>query len=81
MCGSLEGSTPTFACRCAGVYGQCHEALTREALLLAYVCRTKRWRAFASGAVAGPTLLLTGPKARHTSLAIYILIRCSGGGV
>lgn len=44
-------------------------------LLRCIACSTKRWRAFASGAAAGPTLLLTGPKARHTSLAIYILLR------
>ncbi|CAL8462877.1 g2411 [Coccomyxa elongata] len=37
--------------------------------------RTARWRAFVAGALAGPSLLLTGPKTRHHSLAIYILLR------
>ena len=37
--------------------------------------RTQAYRALVSGFLAGPTLLLTGPKARHTSLAIYILLR------
>ncbi|CAL5223327.1 g5824 [Coccomyxa viridis] len=37
--------------------------------------RTKRWRAFVAGALAGPAILLTGPKTRHDSLAIYILLR------
>ncbi|GAB4819141.1 hypothetical protein N2152v2_006187 [Parachlorella kessleri] len=55
----------------AGVFVTSDEVIA----LLGGKKRTKRWRAFASGAVAGPTLLLTGPKARHTSLAIYILIR------
>lgn len=37
--------------------------------------RTASWRAFAAGLAAGPTILLTGSKARHDSLAIYILLR------
>jgi hypothetical protein len=37
--------------------------------------RTQSWRAMAAGAAAGPTLLLTGSKESHTSLALYILIR------
>eukprot|EP00884_Botryococcus_braunii_P003174 jgi/Botrbrau1/12858/Bobra.0188s0001.1 len=37
--------------------------------------RTASWRAFAAGLTAGPTILLTGSKARHDSLAIYILLR------
>ncbi|PSC71174.1 hypothetical protein C2E20_5468 [Micractinium conductrix] len=37
--------------------------------------RTAAWRAMASGALAGPALLLTGTKEAHTSLALYIFIR------
>mmetsp|Transcript_5717 Transcript_5717/g.16345 ORF Transcript_5717/g.16345 Transcript_5717/m.16345 type:complete len:591 (+) Transcript_5717:231-2003(+) len=37
--------------------------------------RTAGWRAAVAGAAAGPTILLTGPKTRHTSLALYVLIR------
>lgn len=37
--------------------------------------RTSGWRAAVAGAVAGPAILLTGPKARHTSLALYVLVR------
>ncbi|CAK0784870.1 hypothetical protein CVIRNUC_008075 [Coccomyxa viridis] len=37
--------------------------------------RTKRWRAFVAGALAGPAILLTGPKTKHHSLALYILLR------
>lgn len=40
-------------------------------------CRTARWRALVAGAVAGPALLLTGRDKRHTSLAIYILMRAA----
>ncbi|KAK8941967.1 hypothetical protein KSP40_PGU015981 [Platanthera guangdongensis] len=38
---------------------------------------TAGWRAFLAGAVAGPSMLLTGLEAQHTSLAIYILIRAT----
>lgn len=37
--------------------------------------RTAAWRAYAAGAAAGPSLMLTGPQDRHTSLALYILLR------
>ncbi|KAK9821013.1 hypothetical protein WJX74_000943 [Apatococcus lobatus] len=37
--------------------------------------RTARWRALVAGLAAGPTLLLTGRKQRHTSLALYVLLR------
>ncbi|CAD7699855.1 unnamed protein product [Ostreobium quekettii] len=37
--------------------------------------RTADWRALVAGLCAGPTLLLTGTKVRHNSLAIYILFR------
>lgn len=37
--------------------------------------RTRRWRAFAAGAAAGPALLLTGAGSRHYSLATYVLLR------
>lgn len=36
---------------------------------------TQAWRGFASGLLAGPSLLLAGRKARFTSLAIYVLLR------
>ncbi|KAG0564275.1 hypothetical protein KC19_8G097800 [Ceratodon purpureus] len=39
--------------------------------------RTARWRALVAGAVVGPSLLLTGHKERHTSMAIYILLRAA----
>ncbi|KAL5992418.1 hypothetical protein ACLOJK_013336 [Asimina triloba] len=38
---------------------------------------TASWRALFAGAVAGPSLLLTGPNTQHTSLAIYILMRAA----
>ncbi|KAK9825197.1 hypothetical protein WJX81_006470 [Elliptochloris bilobata] len=37
--------------------------------------RSSDWRAFVAGAAAGPSILLTGPKARHHSLALYVLLR------
>lgn len=37
--------------------------------------RTAAWRAYAAGAAAGPSLMLTGSNDRHTSLALYILLR------
>ncbi|KAH7278270.1 hypothetical protein KP509_38G033500 [Ceratopteris richardii] len=39
--------------------------------------RTAGWRAFVAGAMAGPSLLLTGPDVQHTSMAIYILLRAA----
>ncbi|XP_010269273.1 PREDICTED: uncharacterized protein LOC104605990 [Nelumbo nucifera] len=39
--------------------------------------RTARWRTLLAGAVAGPSLLLTGPNTQHASLAIYILMRAA----
>lgn len=39
--------------------------------------RTAGWRALVGGAVAGPSLLLTGPDVQHTSMAIYILLRAA----
>ncbi|CAM6129357.1 unnamed protein product [Calypogeia fissa] len=39
--------------------------------------RTAKWRALVAGAVAGPSLLLTGSEMRHTSMAIYIFMRAS----
>jgi hypothetical protein len=39
--------------------------------------RTARWRSLVAGAVAGPSLLITGRKTRHTSMAIYILLRAA----
>ncbi|KAM3342519.1 hypothetical protein P3S68_027485 [Capsicum galapagoense] len=38
--------------------------------------RTAKWRAFLAGAIAGPSMLLTG-NTQHTSLAIYILMRAT----
>lgn len=40
-------------------------------------CRTARWRSLLAGAIAGPSMLLTGPNTQHTSLAIYILMRAA----
>lgn len=37
--------------------------------------RTARWRALAAGLCAGPSLLLTGARSSHNSLAIYVLVR------
>lgn len=37
--------------------------------------RTAAWRALVAGALAGPTLLLTGRNITHTSLALYVLLR------
>ncbi|KAF5178181.1 transmembrane protein [Thalictrum thalictroides] len=39
--------------------------------------RTANWRALLAGAIAGPSMLLTGTKTPHTSLAIYILMRAA----
>ncbi|KAF6148737.1 hypothetical protein GIB67_019345 [Kingdonia uniflora] len=39
--------------------------------------RTASWRALVAGAIAGPSMLLTGSNTQHTSLAIYILMRAS----
>ncbi|KAF1892372.1 hypothetical protein Lal_00010837 [Lupinus albus] len=39
--------------------------------------RTAKWRALLAGALAGPSMLLTGLETQHTSLAIYILMRAS----
>ncbi|PIA52155.1 hypothetical protein AQUCO_01000200v1 [Aquilegia coerulea] len=39
--------------------------------------RTANWRALFAGAIAGPSMLLTGTKTQHTSLAIYILMRAA----
>ncbi|XP_077212967.1 uncharacterized protein LOC143848059 [Tasmannia lanceolata] len=39
--------------------------------------RTASWRALLAGAVAGPSMLLTGPNTQHTSLAIYIFMRAA----
>lgn len=39
--------------------------------------RTAKWRALLAGAIAGPSMLLTGLETQHTSLAIYILMRAA----
>ncbi|XP_073282341.1 uncharacterized protein [Primulina huaijiensis] len=39
--------------------------------------RTAKWRALLAGAIAGPSMLLTGLNTQHTSLAIYILMRAT----
>ncbi|XP_078433250.1 uncharacterized protein LOC144704639 [Wolffia australiana] len=39
--------------------------------------RTARWRALLAGAIAGPSMLLTGLNSQHTSLALYILMRAA----
>ncbi|CAA2993105.1 Hypothetical predicted protein [Olea europaea subsp. europaea] len=39
--------------------------------------RTAKWRSLLAGAIAGPSMLLTGLNTQHTSLAIYILMRAT----
>ncbi|XP_024964198.1 uncharacterized protein LOC112504491 isoform X2 [Cynara cardunculus var. scolymus] len=39
--------------------------------------KTARWRALLAGAVAGPSMLLTGFNTQHTSLAVYIFMRAA----
>ncbi|OIV98284.1 hypothetical protein TanjilG_16666 [Lupinus angustifolius] len=39
--------------------------------------RTAKWRALLAGALAGPSMLLTGLETQHTSLALYILMHAS----
>ncbi|XP_047328566.1 uncharacterized protein LOC124932014 [Impatiens glandulifera] len=39
--------------------------------------RTAKWRALLAGAIAGPSMLLTGTKTTHMSLAIYIFMRAA----
>ncbi|KAG9144386.1 hypothetical protein Leryth_017515 [Lithospermum erythrorhizon] len=39
--------------------------------------RTAKWRALLAGAIAGPSMLLTGLDGQHNSLAIYILMRAA----
>ncbi|KAK6115488.1 hypothetical protein DH2020_007757 [Rehmannia glutinosa] len=39
--------------------------------------KTAKWRALLAGAIAGPSMLLTGFNTQHTSLAIYILMRAT----
>ncbi|CAI5965703.1 unnamed protein product [Closterium sp. NIES-65] len=52
-------------------------ALSHTIALPAHTClsRTRRWRALLAGAAAAPSLLLAGPNTRHTSLALYVLLR------
>ncbi|XP_074275079.1 uncharacterized protein LOC141599077 isoform X2 [Silene latifolia] len=38
---------------------------------------TAKWRALVAGAIAGPSMLLTGPNTQHNSLSIYILMRAA----
>jgi hypothetical protein len=51
----------------------CHKVPDLESIF----GRTARWRSLVAGAVAGPSLLITGRKTRHTSMAIYILLRAA----
>lgn len=39
--------------------------------------RTAKWRALLAGAIAGPSMLLTGLNTQHTSLAVYIFMRAA----
>ncbi|KAL4604131.1 hypothetical protein ACB092_10G170700 [Castanea dentata] len=39
--------------------------------------RTAGWRALVAGAVAGPSMLMTGIGTQHTALSIYILMRAA----
>lgn len=45
--------------------------------LIAAIGGHHRWRALLAGAIAGPSMLLTGLNTEHTSLAIYILMRAA----
>lgn len=64
------GKTATFSC---------FSFKAHVARLTLYInnFRTAKWRALVAGAVAGPSLLLTGSEMRHTSMAIYIFMRAS----
>ncbi|EFJ31580.1 hypothetical protein SELMODRAFT_439846 [Selaginella moellendorffii] len=57
----------------AGVYTSVDELVAS----LVGFGRSARWRSLVAGAIAGPSLLLTGPKTRHTSMALYILMRAA----
>lgn len=46
-------------------------------ILFLFWFRTAGWRSLLAGLIAGPSMLLTGPKTQHTSLAIYILMRAT----
>ncbi|XP_057533387.1 uncharacterized protein LOC130811204 isoform X1 [Amaranthus tricolor] len=39
--------------------------------------RTSKWRVLLAGAIAGPSMLLTGLNTQHNSLAIYIFMRAA----
>lgn len=52
-------------------------ALLRNFISFEFLIRTARWRSLVAGAIMGPSLLLTGHKVRHTSMAIYILLRAA----
>ncbi|KAJ1387901.1 Transmembrane protein [Sesbania bispinosa] len=53
------------------------ETLRYGLFLGTFAGTTARWRALLAGAVAGPSMLLTGLETQHTSLAIYILMRAA----
>lgn len=55
----------------SGVFVTADEAI---ACLFGHKC-TSAWRGALAGALAGPTLLLTGRHITHTSLALYVLLR------
>eukprot|EP00250_Pteridium_aquilinum_P031245 c43296_g1_i1 orf=221-1786(-) len=57
----------------AGTYTTVDEVITA----LGGFQRTAGWRSLIAGAIAGPSLLLTGPDVQHTSMAIYILLRAA----
>ncbi|KAJ7567433.1 hypothetical protein O6H91_02G146800 [Diphasiastrum complanatum] len=60
-----------------GTYAGTFTTLDEAIAAIGGVQRTARWRSLAAGAIASPSLMLTGHDTRHTSMAIYILIRAA----
>lgn len=58
-----------------GAYGGVAVLVDEAIALLGGKRRTQAWRGMAAGLAAGPTLLLTGSKETHSSVALYVLIR------
>lgn len=52
-------------------------SLTLYMVNIYFLFRTARWRALLAGAIAGPSMLITGLETEHRSLAIYILMRAA----
>ncbi|XP_076903578.1 uncharacterized protein LOC143558667 [Bidens hawaiensis] len=62
-----------FLCTFAGTFVSVDELIAA----LGGHQRTAKWRALIAGAIAGPSMLLTGFNTQHTSLAVYILMRAA----